>query len=617
MAHRGPDAQGILRLGEVTLAHRRLAVIDIAGGAQPMALDDADIAITFNGEIYNHNDLRHLLAARGHKFHSHSDTETLLRAYLEYGTDCLGHLRGMFAFIIHDNRTGRMFGARDPFGKKPLYYTGPSAGPVSFAVASEPRALFALLPAFPRRVSHNAIRSFLLHDYVVGEQSAFVGIQRLPPGTAFTLAVNNGMASEMRTWRYWEPSPTHLKSAEISEAEAIRGVQDRLSTAVQRRLLADVPVGVLLSGGIDSSIIAALMVRLCGRGSVKSFSMAFEDSRFDESKYAREVGEHLGTVHHEYVFRLEDCVRTMEQILREQDEPFADPSLLPTSMLCGFARQHVTVALGGDGGDELFAGYDTFAAIRPAHLGRALLPRAIDPALAFAVRHLPSNSPRTRFSLEFKARRFLRGWRESGAGMVAAWQGPFDKAALGTLSPTLAMIAGDELSLASDATKVDCDDATAMLGWYQRVYLPDDILFKSDRASMAHSLELRTPFLDLDLAEYVNALPMSMKLRGRERKRLLRRAIEDWEHKGITLPAHVLRRPKRGFGIPVAKWFRGPLRSLARQRILDAWPRELDFISAAEREHLCMTHITGQRDLYKELWALFVLSIWGEQWLTQ
>lgn len=607
MTHRGPDAHGACEDGGIALAHRRLAIIDLSGGAQPMVLTDHPVSITFNGEIYNHLELREVLAARGHRFRTSSDTETLLAAYVEYGTACLGKLRGMYAFLIHDRRTGTLFGARDPFGKKPLYYMERPGQRVSFAVASEPRALLELLPPGERGLSHEGIASYLLHDYVVGEQSAFAAIKRLPPGAAFTRNLHD--QASWRQWLHWRPvvSTTHARPTDARDA--IAGVRTHLARAVERRLIADVPVGVLLSGGVDSSVIAALMAQVVGRDTVASFSMGFDDPRFDESPFAREVAERVGTRHNVMVFRPENCLAQLDRIVGHVDEPFADPSLLPTAMLCEFARQSVTVALGGDGGDELFAGYDPFLAVRPARIARALVPAPFDPLLKHAATWLPAESRATRFSAQFKASRFLRGFRAGGVGMITAWMGPFDLPGLKALSPDLARQYG---RVVVDDDEPD-DDAASVLQWYQRRYLTEDILVKGDRASMMHSLEVRSPFLDLDLAEYVNALPLRLKLHGNERKVLLREVVQSWD--ALNLPPSLLTRPKRGFGIPVATWFREELRSMLLERVVHAWPRTLDFISRTERERLVNVHLSGAQNLYKELWALVVLSMWAERWV--
>ncbi len=607
MAHRGPDAHGAIQEGDVALAHRRLSIIDLAGGAQPMVLDAHRVSVTFNGEIYNHLEIRAALAERGHRFLTTSDTETLLCAYVEYGTECLSHFRGMYAFVLHDRRKNLLFGARDPFGKKPLYYTEQPGKRIAFAAASEPRSLLALLPASQRKLSHEAISSFLLHDYVTGEQSAFESIRRLPAGFAFTRAVND--QSTWRMWQHWRPRVSAVNGSAVKLGDAIVGVRTRLETAVRRRLIADVPVGILLSGGIDSSVVAALTTKLAGRGQVASFSMGFDDPRFDESPFAKEVAEAVGTRHHVRVFRPEDCLAQLERIVAHADEPFADPSILPTAMLCEFARESVTVALGGDGGDELFAGYDPFVAVRPAAIARRLIPSALDPLLGKLAATLPADSSSTRFSLEFKARRFLRGFRLGGARMITAWQGPFDLPGLHALAPELAVQFG---TVVIDDDE-PMEDSAALLQWYQRRYLTDDILYKGDRASMMHSLEVRSPFLDIDLADYVNALPLSLKLSGGERKVLLRRAIASWAE--LKLPASLLHREKRGFGIPVATWLRGPLKDMLRERVLDAWPGSLDFVKRAERERLVSVHLAGRQNLYKELWALLVLSVWADRWL--
>ncbi len=610
LRHRGPDGSGLHVHGSVTLGHRRLAVIDLTGGAQPMRDPATGVAIVFNGEIYNHLDLRTDLVRGGRIFKTTSDTETLLALYLEHGEACPPMLRGMYAFVVHDPRSGTLFGARDPFGKKPLYWSAPR-GTIRFAIASEPRALLALHEEGPWRPSMEGIQSYLRHDYVTGTNSAFDGIRQFLPGHAFSFDASPAAAAAPRQWEFWSPK-IRSGRAVVREDAAVDEFRRLMLQAVDRRLLADVPVGILLSGGIDSSLIAALVARLRGRGSIPSFSIGFDDRRFDESAYAAEVARHVGTTHFVRTFGPDDCIEAITTVIRHMDEPFADPSILPTAMLSRFAREHVTVALGGDGGDELFAGYDTFKAQPAAAALRSLLPGAFDRAADRLAGLGGADSAVTHMPIEFKVRRFLRGYRFRGEEMLAAWHSPFDEAGLRRLLPGVAT-AGTRA-----ATRVlpQHDEGVAMLRWYQTVYLPYDILVKGDRASMLASLEVRCPFLDVELAEFVNDLPFEMKYRRGVRKYLLRQAMQAWAREGMTLPAAVHNRPKKGFGVPIASWLRGPLAERARVTLLERWPVSLEFVSANERKALLADHMSNRRNLWKEIWSLLVLAWWADKWVT-
>jgi asparagine synthase (glutamine-hydrolysing) len=614
LTHRGPDGRGVDIDGAVALGHRRLSIIDLAGGAQPMRLESRGLRIVFNGEIYNHLDLRAQLAARGHTFVTHSDTETLLAAYAEWGEACVEHLRGMYAFVLHDTANLRLFGARDPFGKKPLYWTQPQDGALRFAFASEPKALLALLPVRPG-VSETGVCSYLAHDYVAGTGSAFHDIHRIAPGHSFVLSLDQAASVPPRIRCFWQPSfPRRTTVPEpAAEAVSVSTVQRLLMQSVERRLIADVPIGILLSGGIDSSIIAALVVKLRGRDQVPSFSIGFDDPRFDESQYAQDVADHIGTVHRSKTFGAQECIDAVRQVVKRLDEPFADPSVLPTAMLCAFAREHVTVALGGDGGDELFAGYDTFAAFPVAARVRKLLPAPVDSVLDALAGVLGTDSRSSHMPLEFKIRRFLRGYRQRGGAMLEAWHGPFDRRGREALGIALPVQSAWQSRPA--ASEHDEPESSDVLRWYQTVYLPDDILVKADRASMLHSIELRSPFLDVDLAEYVNALPFALKVRSGTRKYLLRRAIQAWHAQGLTLPAHVLSRKKKGFGIPIATWLRGPLAGMLQETLIERWPTSLSFIQEQARVTLVREHLSDQRNRGKELWALLVLAWWAEEWI--
>ncbi|HVJ82361.1 MAG TPA: asparagine synthase (glutamine-hydrolyzing), partial [Planctomycetia bacterium] len=402
LQHRGPDGAGAYAEDGVSLGHRRLAIVDVAGGAQPAFNEDRTIAVVFNGEIYNHPELRPQLEAAGHRFGSDADTESILHAYEEYGFQCPARLRGMFAFVLHDRKRKVLFGARDRLGEKPLYYRFDPAAGVSFAFASEPKALRrhpALDGAF--ELDPAGLLQYLTHDYTLGETTIFSGVRRLPPGAAFTVDLSRPREPVLRTWRYWEPE------FKVGKEDGERFL-DLLGGAVRRMLMADVPLGLFLSGGIDSSTLAALFRRQFPGSDLATFSIGFDDPSFDESRYSEIAARHLKTRHRHRRFTAAELRETLPALAGHLDEPFADPSILPVSLLSGFAREHVTVALGGDGGDELLAGYDPFRALSAGEMFRRLVPRWLHGAMTATTRRLVPATD-ANLSLGFKLARFLRG----------------------------------------------------------------------------------------------------------------------------------------------------------------------------------------------------------------
>jgi asparagine synthase (glutamine-hydrolysing) len=627
LRHRGPDEADILTDPEVSLGHQRLAIVDLRTGQQPCYNEDRSIAVIFNGEIYNHEALRAALEPLGHRYRSNSDTETIVHAYETYGPACVEKLDGMFAFVLYDRTQRLLFGARDRLGKKPLYYTfGPGGRPserVRFAFASEPKGLLAhpeLRSTFG--LSHGGLISYLLNDYVVGPQSIFDGIHRLEPGSAFTFGLPGSGREGFREWKYWDLDfgPGSGKGGEVAEAEAGPRVLELLSAAIERRLMSDVPLGVFLSGGIDSSALVALLCRLRPPGEIKTFSIGFDEPSFDESPFAESVARHFRTDHHVRHFTASECLGRIPIVSGMTDEPFADPSILPVSMLCEFARETVTVALGGDGGDELFAGYDPFKAVRPGSLYHRWVPRTLHQRVFEpAARWLPSSD--ANMALQFKVSRFLRGASIAPEYRMAAWMGPFSLAQLRRLVPDLAAELMPERAyrpMIDAYLRLQSAGATELqqaLDFFERFYLPDDILVKVDRASMMHSLEVRAPYLDTALVEYANALPDRMKLRKGVTKYLLKKVLLGSDGDGAGLvPRRNVERPKKGFGIPVARWIRKDLRVQFRESIIDDWPASLGMFDRREIERLYRDHIEGAANNYKELWALFMLANWARNY---
>jgi asparagine synthase (glutamine-hydrolysing) len=544
LAHRGPDAEGLWCDPErpVRLGHRRLAVVDLETGDQPMWTADGALGVVFNGEIYNHRDLRAQLAARGHVFRSdHSDTEVLLHGYREWGEDLVTRLNGMWALALYDRACGRLFLSRDRFGQKPLYWSR-SAG--SFAFASELSAL-RLHPCVSAELSETGLRKYFAYGYIPAPHCILRDAHKLPAGASLVVELPDG---EPRVSRYWEfrlePAEPASGDAEGVWAEELR---ERLERAVERRLMADVPLGVFLSGGIDSSSVALLAARHTKPGELRTFSIGFEEASFDESRQAERVARLVGSRHRCTLFSAGRAREAWPQIAARLDEPLADASLLPTYVLCSGARREVTVALGGDGADELFAGYDPFRALRLARLYERLVPRPLHRAIRLLAARLPTSH--RNLSLGFKIGRTLAGLDHPPHLWNPTWMAP--------LAPReIAELLGEPVDVEElYAEAIDAWEHSGALSpvdrtlqFYTRLYLQDDILTKVDRASMMHGLEVRSPYLDIELVDLVRRIPARCKLRHGRTKWLLKRALEPW------LPVDVLHRPKKGFGVPVGRW---------------------------------------------------------------
>jgi asparagine synthase (glutamine-hydrolysing) len=613
ITHRGPDADGFFLDERVGLGHRRLSIVDLEGGRQPMADEAGDVVVVFNGEIYNHPELFARFSTE-RPYRTTSDTESILRAYERHRTECVLHLDGMFAFVLYDRSRRMLFGARDRFGKKPLYHTTRPFGRFQFAFASELKSLRACPDiAAGVSISDDALGSYLLNDYVTGTQSIWDGISQVAPGSAFVYGLPGSGQEGYREWAFWrrevacDDAPRSMSPP--SYTEACDRLVELLDRAVKRRFMADVPVGVLLSGGIDSSSIVACAKRT-GCLPLKTFSIGFEEESFDETPFAAEVARHFGTDHHHRVFIGSELVARAERVAWMMDEPFADPSVLPTAFLCELAAEHVKTVLGGDGADELLAGYDPFKAIGPATWYERLVPRIIH---GNVIKPLAQMLPDTgeNMSLAFKLERFLRGMHEPADRRVRTWMGPFSPAQLAKLVPDT-RIPSDAVS--PERSRPRSTDAIALaLDFYQASYLTSDILVKVDRASMLHSLEVRTPFLDKALAEYVNGLPSRYKYHRGITKRLLK----DAALRSGLLPPSIVNRRKKGFGIPVAKWMRGDLHGYFRDVLLGELPAPLAMISRPAIADLWNRHCRREANCYKELWALFMLVQWARSVVAQ
>ncbi len=598
IAHRGPDADGFFERPGIALGHRRLEVIDLEGGAQPMSNPDESVWVTYNGEIYNHEALRRELQATGHVFRSHCDTEVLVHGYVEWGAHgLLDRIDGMFAFAIWDARARRTVLARDRMGQKPLFYAVLPDGTLVFA--SEVKGVLAH-PGVEPAIDEAGLAAYLTFEYLPGELSIIEGVRKLRPGT--WLSFESGQQTQRR---YWDIPFIDAPRPE----DAVERFTELFDRAVARRLMADVPLGVFLSGGLDSSAVAASVVRQRSAAGVKTFSIGFHEKSYDESSMARMVAEHLGTEHHERIFTVEAMRDVLPQVATVLDEPFGDASLLPTYLLSAFAREHVTVALGGDGADELLFGYPTFFADASADL-YARLPRVARQAFRELGRALPVSTKN--FSLDFKINSFLRA-----ADVRPAWRHPLWLGSVvpgsedDPLHPDLRANhpADAVLDFVGGLYSEPRTDAHLQRLSYQycRSYLAEDILHKVDRASMAVSLEARSPFLDRELVEYIASLPPDVKLElPNNGKVILKQAMRE------RIPAAVIHRPKKGFGIPVAAWLKGPLDPLVDDLLAEDRLRAGGYFDAARVRRLVDEHRSNARNHRKVLWTLLSFELWRE-----
>jgi len=544
ISHRGPDAAGewVDEADAVYLGHRRLSIVDLAGGGQPMWTADGQIGVVFNGEIYNHEDLRAALKARGCEFQTdHSDTEVLLHGYREWGDEFVSRLNGMWAFALFDRSRHRLLLSRDRFGKKPLYWFLEGE---TFAFASELTALLAH-PACPRSVSPTALQKFFAYALIPAPHTILDRVQKLPAGHNLVYDLRERSANVVK---YWDFVLEPVESAK-SEDDLAEELLHLIDGAVQRRLMSDVPLGVFLSGGIDSSLVTALATKHVTAGSLRTFSIGFTEASFDELSWANQVAGLLGTNHQTEVLDLDRALEVLPEIFDKLDEPQGDGSLLPTWLLSRFTRRHVTVALGGDGGDELFAGYDPFLALRRAEAYAKLVPKPVHLAIRLLADRLPVSHEN--ISLDFKIKRTLRGLSHPAKLWNPVWLGALEAADIRDFLGD----AADLESLYSEAIEAwdSCpqrDVVDRTLQFYTKIYLQDGILAKVDRASMMNSLEARAPLLDIEVADFARRLPHHFKLRGNTTKYLLKRAA------ARVLPAEIVNRRKKGFGSPIGPWFR-------------------------------------------------------------
>ena len=585
--HRGPDDSGYHVAPGVAIGMRRLSIIDVAGGHQPMTNEDGTVHVVFNGEIYNYQSLRARLLAGRHRLTTSSDTETLVHLYEDHGAGLARELRGMFGFAIWDDRRRRLLVARDRLGIKPLYYW-PTRDGVAFA--SELRALVTL-PEFPRTIDPDAVVDYMAVGYVPEPRTIFVGVHKLPPGHLLEWTRDGGV----RTERYW--SPAVAENTRITEQEAVEETRRLLDESVRIHLLSEVPLGAFLSGGIDSSGVVATMARISDRP-VRTFSIGFAEREFDESEHAAEVASALGTEHTQLVVR-PDAELLFEQVARALDEPFGDPSALPTFLVSYLARRDVTVALSGDGGDELFGGYTRYFELNGA--------RSLPPIARSVLRNVALRLPHATYGRN-RLLSLGRTMRGRYAGTVAL---PLREAEGGLLREDVARRAVPfDKTLDRWFTDGSARDfMTQLMIVDVQSYLPGDILTKVDRMSMAHSLEARVPLLDHEIAEFALSLPPSLKFRDGVGKWVLRRALGD------RVPDEVFRRPKQGFDVPLRDWFRGPL-AHRLAALSDRSSTVYDFVEPRAVERIVQEHRVGRRDHARTIWRLVMFDQWSRLYST-
>lgn len=612
LAHRGPDDAGYLvsefrtrepyePLPGVALGHRRLSIIDLACGHQPLANEDDTVWIAFNGEIYDYPALRYRLEGAGHRFATQSDTETIVHLYEDEGLSCFKHLNGMFALALYDQRRRRLVLARDRLGKKPLYYRQEGA---RLLFGSELKSILAV-PGVPRELDPAAVDEYLTFQYVPHPNTIFRGIHKLPPGH-----YADWQDGQLTVAPYWQV-PLGEEEA-WSEADAVKKLRELMSDAVRLRLRSDVPLGAFLSGGIDSSIVCALAQEALAESGerLRTFTIGFPVKEFDESGYAERVATHLGTDHQSLEVQ-PSAVSILEKLVWHYDEPFADSSAIPTWYLSELTRRHVTVALSGDGGDELFAGYGRYRAVALADLfDKAPALRSFLGAQLW--QRLPSGK-RDR-SLMRRALRFSAALARSPQRRYLEWVAVFreaQRAALYADAFVAQLPDSDPLAFLQNpwnaAAKRDAVTAASLTDLV--TYLPCDLMTKVDIASMAHALEARCPLLDYRVVEFAARLPRRLKFRWGQGKYLLRKAYHD------TLPREVWRRSKMGFGVPLGQWFRGELRSLTRDVLLSEQARDRGLFQLDAVEQLINEHESAHYDHSHRLWALLVLELWQRQWL--
>jgi asparagine synthase (glutamine-hydrolysing) len=596
IVHRGPDDEGLFVKDGTGLGMRRLSIIDVAGGHQPVFNEDKSIWIVYNGETYNFPELRPELESRGHRFSTHSDTEVIVHLYEEMGAECVQKLRGMFAFALYDQREKRLLLARDRFGKKPLHYAL-DGGRLYFG--SEIKAILAVAPELAK-VNQEALLQYMYFGYIPDPATAFTPIQKLPPG--HLLEFEKG---QIRLRKYWD-LPRYSTHQPRSEEECLEELEWRLAEAVRLRLISEVPLGALLSGGTDSSTVVALMAR-ASSSPVKTFTIGFKHDDFNESHYARIVAQRFGTDHHELILE-PNVVETVETLTRSLEEPFGDSSMLPTYYVSCMARQHVTVALAGDGGDEIFAGYDRYG----IHARRRIFEHVPDAVWRWYREHLYPRLPEAMHGRKF-AYNVSLPWREryvDGVSFLPAFErempllsDEFRAQVSGLENPQNILFRYFEQAPADDPV-------SQMLYVDTKTYMTADILTKVDRMSMAASLEVRAPILDHVFVEWATGLPPEWKLRGRKQKYILTKLAER-----VGVPKQALYRRKQGFALPLVHWIRNELKDLLMTVLLEPRTVQRGYFNPEGVRRLLEEHFSGRRVHSQRIWRLLMFEMWHRNFL--
>lgn len=598
LRHRGPDEQKTFCEGDLGFAFTRLAILDLTpSGSQPMWNAEGTLGIVFNGEVYNFGELRALLEQKGYQFRGHSDTEVILAMYAEFGEEFFSKLNGMFAIALYDKEKDVLILARDRFGKKPLYWTLQNG---TLVFASELKAILAH-PQVRKELCMESVNQYLALEYVPTPYSMFKNIFKLEAGTALTY--QGGVVTKKR---FWEPPHT---PSNLSFAEALAHTDTLLEDSVKMRMVSDVPLGIFLSGGLDSGTVAYYAAKHTTEP-LQTFSIGFEEASFDESKYAKEVAEFLGTQHHELIVSDRDIQNVIHNQLSDMvDEPMADASILPTYLLSAFTKKSVTVALGGDGADELLLGYPTFHAEKYARIAEKL-PQSVINILRIVANRAGGGD--SYFNVAFRAQRFLDGIDGDPRYRHERWLGGVGNTVRTSLllDPT---VRAQNPFLHIDPIIEEMKGVgrmTELRYEYLRTYLEDEVLVKVDRASMKASLEVRAPFLDYRLVEFFLSLPPQYLKKGHTGKYILRTLMKN------RLPPHVTTRPKHGFAIPLAKWLRGALRPLAEELLAPDRIKVQGLFDHNVVTTMLKTHLDGRQDLRKELWTLIVFQLWYDTWYS-
>ena len=600
LRHRGPDDEGIYIGKNIGLGHRRLSIIDLSTGHQPLSNEDDTIWIVFNGEIYNFLEIRPNLISRGHRFKTKTDTETVIHLYEEYGVDCVQHLRGMFALAIWDEKKRRLFLARDRIGKKPLCY---SFTKNSFVFASELKAILEDID-INKEINLEAIHHYLTYQYVPSPLTIFTQIKKLPPG--HIMVVEDGKIKRLE--RYWRPEYTPKTS--LSEPEIIESILEILKEATRIRLISDVPLGAFLSGGIDSSATVAMMSQLMDKP-VKTFSIGFPEASFNELSFARVIADRFKTEHHEEIVK-PDALDILPKIVWHYNEPYADSSCIPTYYLSQMTRQNVTVALNGDGGDEIFAGYERYLAYKLTSYYEKV-PKFIRDGILNTLKAFPESSLRQDFIR--KAKRFTEVMTEPKERRYIRWLSIFSnemKERIYSEEMKERMRSIDSVEMVADSFKRSgTDDLLDTLLFVDTLnYLPEDLMVKVDIASMAHSLECRSPFLDHKLVEFAASIPSCLKLKGRKTKYILKKALAK------ILPEEILNRGKMGFGVPLSFWFRRELKDYT-QEILLCKKADRGYFEQKEIKNLIEEHTSGRTNHSYRIFSLLMLELWHQTFVDK